>query len=140
MLRRAIPIPFALAGLMLMAVSSSSFAQSNGGTFTVTYEQVADDCDGDGLDLAPGAVVLQGTDAKLVVKIAGVAPMQGRRAADGKFRAQAQGPGAKPDLRGKYSVSGKTTRNSIEMVFIAQFYLGKRPLCTQSWSVSGTRK
>ncbi|HUH04956.1 MAG TPA: hypothetical protein VML75_23320 [Kofleriaceae bacterium] len=140
MLRRATPLQFALAGLILMAASSVALAQNNGGTFTVTYEQVADDCDGDGLALAPGVIALQGTDAKLVVKIAGVVPLQGRRAADGKFKAQAQGPGAKPDLNGKYSVSGKTTRNSIEMVFIAQFYRGKRPLCTQSWSVSGTRK
>lgn len=140
MLRRVTPIHFVLAGLLLMAASSVSFAQSNGGTFTVKYEQVADDCDGDGLELAPGVVVLQGTDAKMVVKIAGVVPMQGRRASDGKFKAQAKGPGAKPDIAGKYSVSGKTTRDAMEMVFIAQFYRGKRPLCTQSWTVSGTRK
>lgn len=140
MLRRTIPIRLALVGTMLLAGGSVALAQPASGNYNVKYEQVADDCDGDGLTLAPGTITLDGDDAKLEVRIPSVTPMKGRRTADGKFKAQAQGPGAKPDLRGKYSVSGKTTRDSIEMVFIAQFYRGKRPLCTQSWTVSGARK
>ena len=129
-----------LAGVVLLGGTSIAAAQGNG-SYSVKYEQVADDCEGDGLTLGAGAAVaVSGANDKLVVTIAGVTPMRGRRAADGQFKALSQGPGAKPDLRGKYSVSGKTVRDSIEMVFIAQFYRGKRPLCTQSWTVSGARK
>jgi hypothetical protein len=128
-----------LASAILLGFASSADAQPTSGTYQVKYEAVADDCDGEGLTLSAGAARVQSDSGKLTLSLDGVAPMKGRQAADGQFKAQAQGAGAKPDLRGKYSASGKTVRDSLEMVFIAQFYRGKRPLCTQSWTVSGTR-
>ena len=42
-------------------------------------------------------------------------------------------------LDGKFSVAGRVADGSLQLVFIAEYYVKQKPLCTQSWNVTGKR-
>jgi hypothetical protein len=133
-----------LAGAALLFASApDADAQGRDTTiFAVTYQQVANDCGDKGMTLKSGEVRLVRLGGKRIqIRIPGVEPMKGAQSGSrGKFSAQSQGKGVKPGLDAKYSARGKAAKGSIQMVFIAEFYQGKKPLCTQSWSARGARK
>jgi hypothetical protein len=66
--------------------------------------------------------------------------MNGTAGKRGNFKARAKrGRTGVAGLEGKFSIAGNIKSRSIEFVFIAEYFKGKSPLCTQSWKGSGTR-
>ncbi len=124
-----------------LALLSRSARADEASTYQVTYLQVANDCTKDGLSLSRGAVeVKSGAKDSLTVAVPGVPVMKGTRTASGKFKAESRGATDRPGVQGKFSSSGRVSKGSLQMVFIVEFYRGKRPLCTQSWSATGKSK
>ncbi|HTM19159.1 MAG TPA: hypothetical protein VL172_01580 [Kofleriaceae bacterium] len=123
--------------LVVVAVGGVAHAQPRAGSYEVSYQAVADDCAGQGMSLAKGTVSLsQPRDSQLEVDIAGAGKLSGTRNANGRFKAQ--GPGSPAgDLTVRLSVSGRAGADDIQLIFIAEFYRGKKPVCTQSWSGQG---
>lgn len=130
---------FALLALLLIGAPEAA-AQSQSATFAVSYTEVANDCGDNAMTLRAGEVTLEQGAKDITVRVPGVPPMSGTQSARGKFKAQARGDSKRPGIKARYSASGKVAKGALQMVFIAEYYQGKRPLCTQSWSAQGTRK
>jgi len=127
--------------LLALGIAGSALAQpraSERSTYEVSYQSVADDCAGQGMTLARGQVTLRQTGEQIELEVAGAGTLSGTRGAQGRFKAQGKGA-LRGDLESRLSVSGRAD-GQIQMIFIAEFYRGKKPVCTQSWSGQGRRK
>jgi len=134
------PRPWSIVLASVVAVAGTALAAGGGSaSYEVRYQQVADDCNGQGMTLEQGEVsVRQGAADDIEVALAGVGTLKGTRSANGRFKAQGVGS-PRGDLTAHLSASGRAG-DAIQMIFIAEFYRGKKPLCTQSWSGQGRRK
>jgi hypothetical protein len=127
-----------LAGIAVTA--GLALAQPRGGSsYDVTYQSVADDCSGQGMSMSKGLVTLSQTGDRVTVNLAGAGSLTGSKNANGRFKAQGAGAPA-GELEARLSVSGRAGADEIQLIFIAEFYRGKKPVCTQSWSGQGRRR
>jgi hypothetical protein len=111
-----------------------------GGTYDVKYDEVSNNCTNVGQSFTRGTVKI---DLKkgLVVNIDLVPIMQGSEPKAGKLKATSKlGPSVIQGLDGKYSVAGRVDDGVLQLVFVAEYYVKGKPLCTQSWNVSGLRQ
>lgn len=130
-----------------IATPATAFAQAApdegaAGTYEVTYAEVSNNCTEGAVALKSGSLTVVVTGGKLAVEIAGVPRMVGNAAKGGKIKAQSEADPSKSDRPGgKFSVGGKVDgTGSIRLVLDAEHYAGKKPICTQSWSVTGRKK
>ena len=127
--------------LVLIAVPASSQAQETTltGSFASTFTVVADNCgDEMGMTMERANVVISRQDQVLSIKLSKVPDMKGKVGRHGKLRAQSSGP-TEAGIRGRYSLSGRISGQSLQAVLIAEYFKGDKPQCTQSWSVAGKR-
>jgi hypothetical protein len=113
------------------------------GTFEVKYEEVANNCTAanTGISMARGTLSVSKKAKMLVVDIERFPTMQGSQAKGGKLRAASKiGPSPIQGADVKASIAGRVDDGVISVVFVAEYYVGKKPLCTQSWNVSGVRQ
>ena len=131
-----------LAILVLIGFAGSAAAEPGdvAGTYTVTFANVANNCHEDALKLERSRLTLETRgDDRLVARIPGVAAMTGTERQGGQFRADVRSGATEIEgTRARYSVAGRVRGGDIQLVFIAEYYRGDRPLCTQSWSGSGS--
>jgi hypothetical protein len=67
--------------------------------------------------------------------------MKGATSKGGKFNAKAKKGGtAIQGVDGKFSVTGTVKDGVLQLVLVAEYYNGEKPLCTQSWNASGLEK
>jgi hypothetical protein len=130
-----------------IATPATAFAQAApdegaAGTYEVTYAEVSNNCTEGAVALKSGSLTVVVTGGKLAVEVAGVPRMVGNAAKGGKIKAQSEADPSKSDRPGgKFSVGGKVDgTGSIRLVLDAEHYAGKKPTCTQSWSVTGRKK
>jgi hypothetical protein len=113
-----------------------------GGEYDVKYDEVANNCTDVGMNLARGTVKLttKGKDG-LVIDIERMPVMSGSISKSRKFKAASKLERTSiQGLDGKFSSAGRVEDGVIQIVLIAEYYADKKPLCTQSWNVSGIRK
>lgn len=137
---RAIATAFAAAAFALcFAAEAGAQGRSAqvGGTYAASFEEVANNCDRKGKTLATASIRVQQSDRKVSLSIPRIPILEGRLGRRGKLRADT---GDRPSAEGRFSVSGRIERGELHMVLIAEYYDGDRPLCTQSWSVTGKKK
>jgi hypothetical protein len=128
------------AALALATLASPAAAAGDvGGSYEVVFTEVADNCDQEALTLARSPLVIDKRRAdQLVVRIPGVPAMTGSERRGGQFRAEVSSRHSPiAETRARYSVAGRVREGQIQLVFIAEFYRGERPLCTQSFSGAG---
>jgi hypothetical protein len=134
-----------------LATPATAFAQAGApspgdaaaaGTYEVTYAEVSNNCTDGAVSLKSGSLTVVVTGGKLAVEIGGIPRMVGNAAKGGKIKAQSEADPSKSDRPGgKFSVGGKIDgTGSIKLVLDAEHYAGKKPTCTQSWSVTGRKK
>jgi hypothetical protein len=126
--------------LALATFASPAAAEGDvGGSYEVVFTEVADNCDQDALTLARSPLFIDKRRAdQLVVRLPGVPAMTGSERRGGQFRAEVSSRHSPiPETRARYSVAGRVREGQIQLVFIAEFYRGDRPLCTQSFSGVG---
>ena len=138
-------LPAAVLGLALAAATASAQSRSApevAGTYEVKFEQVANNCSGVGMNLASARVVLdKGKGRSVSVTVPSVPIMTGRASPAGKFRASVKkGKTAIEGVDGRFSVAGRVEKGTVQFLFIAEYFRGARPLCTQSWNASGPRR
>jgi hypothetical protein len=131
----------ATVALLLLAVASPSRADDVAGTYDVKYEEVANNCAKTGMALARGKLRIRKEKNQLVVDIERIPLMSGSPNKSGAVRATSKiGPTAIEKVDGKFSVAGKADASTLELVFVAEYYVKGTALCTQSWNVTGARE
>lgn len=112
------------------------------GTYEVKFDQVANNCSKAGMSLSSATVdVSQPKERSVSVTIPAVPIMGGSVSRGGKFRAVAKrGKTAIQGVDGRFSVAGRVDKGTIQFLFIAEYFEGDKPLCTQSWNASGPRR
>ena len=116
----------------LLVGGGAASAQSRGaepvrvaGSYKATFSSVANNCDGVGMNISSAQVELhESAGRKVSVTIPAVPIMKGTVNRGGKFKASVK--------RGKTAI--------LQLLFIAEYFQGDKPLCTQSWNASGPRQ
>jgi hypothetical protein len=113
-----------LATLVIATGARLAHADDVVGSYEVKFEQVSHNCEHPLAYPLHGALKLELKGSELVVDIERTPLMVGKLAKNGKLSAASPRPGHTPvegmDMVGEYLASGK-------------------PLCTQTWNLSGTR-
>jgi hypothetical protein len=111
------------------------------GTYPSSFEKVIDNCQGNGMDLKSETVALAQTGKKLRVTIAALPSMAGKVSRGGKVRAELKrGETRRQGTRARYSLKGSVTSAKLQAVLIIEYYRNSKPLCTQSFKLSGDAK
>jgi hypothetical protein len=109
------------------------------GTYDVKYDEVSNNCTQTGMSFTRGTLTIE-TKKDIAVRIDLVPTMLGSEPRAGKLKAQSKlGPSVIQGLDGKFSVAGRVDDGVLQFVFVAEYYLKGKPLCTQSWNVSGVK-
>jgi hypothetical protein len=135
-----------VAALALLGAAGTSAAQGKaeqpiGGKYEVRFEEVQNSCSTTGMSLSRANIELTERARRVDVTIPMVPAMSGTVSKGGKFKARAKrGRTAIEGVEGSFSVAGRVSEGIIQLVFIAEYFKGKKPLCTQSWNASGVNK
>jgi hypothetical protein len=134
------------SALMFVALAviapTMAFAQPKiAGHYDIKFDEVANNCTTTGMNLSRASIELTQKGRFISVTIPMVPLMKGTMGKTGKFKAKAKrGKTAIQGVDGKFAVAGRVDDGLIQIVFIAEYFNGKRPLCTQSWNGSGVKK
>ena len=137
----------ATLAVILLASVGAAAAQSKDapprveGKYAARFDAVANNCSKAGMSLSSATVeVSQPKPRSVSVTIPAVPIMSGVVSRGGKFRAVAKrGKTAIQGVEGRFSVAGRVEKGTIQFLFIAEYFEGEKPLCTQSWNASGPR-
>lgn len=133
---------FAPVGARLAAGQSRQPAPRVAGKYSASFAEVSNNCSGVGMSLRDTTVELsQSGDRTVQVTVPSVPIMKGVVNRGGKFKAEARrGKTAIEGVDGRFSVAGRVDDKGIQLLFIAEYFRGARPMCTQSWNASGPRQ
>ena len=140
-------VQLATLAVILVASVGVAAAQSKDapprveGKYAARFDAVANNCSKAGMSLSSATVeVSQPKPRSVSVTIPAVPIMSGVVSRGGKFRAVAKrGKTAIQGVEGRFSVAGRVEKGTIQFLFIAEYFEGDKPLCTQSWNASGPR-
>jgi hypothetical protein len=129
-------------GLMVVAGAAPAYADDPAaGTFEAKFEQVANNCDHT-LSYAPSGIVkIEVKAGELQVDIERTPVMRGTPRHDGKVSAKSRlGHTPIAGMDGVFSVAGRiTAEGMLSLTLIGEYQASGKPLCTQSWTLSGLR-
>jgi hypothetical protein len=143
----------AILGIVLGIVGfgAPAFADS----YEVKFEQVSTNCEHPLSYPARGSIKIEikGDDLQVDIDrtplMVGKAPKTGPKVGPkvgpevGKISAKSPKPGHTPieGMDGSFSVAGRITDDGmVSLVMVGEYQTAGRPLCTQSWNLSGLRK
>ncbi|KAB2905518.1 MAG: hypothetical protein F9K40_06720 [Kofleriaceae bacterium] len=127
---------------MAAGTAHADQADAVAGRYEVKYEEVTSNCTNTGMAMLRGVFQIQKKKAQTVtVDIDRMPLMTGSAAKAGRVKATSKlGPTSIQGLDGRFSVAGTVNDDGVlQMVLVAEYYLNKKPYCTQSWNVSGVR-
>lgn len=120
---------------------NSAWAQENvSGRFSVSFEKVVNNCPVSNLELGGGSLTITTKGKVVEVKQAKIPLMSGPVGRRGKIRVDAQGPINPEGVHARFGLNGRISDNKLKGVFVAEYFKGEKPQCTQSWTVTGSRK
>lgn len=133
-----------LAGVFLTTgVLSAGVAHADiGGVYEVKYEEVSSNCTTTKLAYAPGPITLKAKGTQLIVDIDRTPEMIGASPKNGKISAKSKlGSTMIDGMKGVFSVAGRITpEGALYLVMTGEYSANGRPLCTQTWNVSGAKQ
>jgi hypothetical protein len=131
-----------------LAVGLASFAAAPAhadelaGAYDVKFEQVSTNCEHPLAYPSRGALKIEMKGSDLQVDIDRTPIMVGKPAKSGKLSAKSPKPGHTPieGMDGVFSVAGRITiEGMLSLVMVGEYQTAGKPLCTQSWNLSGLR-
>ena len=128
-------------GLAVLA-STPAYADELSGAYDVKFEQVSTNCEHPLAYPARGALKIDVKNGDVQVDIDRTPLMVGKPAKSGKLSAKSPKPGHTPieGMDGVFSVAGRiTVEGMLSLVMVGEYQTAGKPLCTQSWNVSGLR-
>jgi hypothetical protein len=134
-------IVVAVAGV-LGATAAPAFADDPVvGSYEAKFEQVANNCEHPVMYPQHGSIKIDVKGGDLQVDIERTPLMLGTPRKDGKVNAKSR-PGHTPiqGMDGVFTVAGRvTSEGMLQLSLIGEYQTSGKPLCTQSWSLSGLR-
>lgn len=136
----------ALLGLVVLAAAAPAYAEdvAVAGTYNVKFEQVSTNCSSSlNYPQSGGALKIDVKASELQVDIDRTPLMVGKVNKTGKVSAKSPKPGHTPieGMDGVFSVAGRVDpAGLIALVMVGEYQHDGKPLCTQSWNVSGLRQ
>jgi len=130
-----------LPGLLVLFAATPAFADING-TYDVKFEDVSTNCTTQKLTYKPQQISVKVKGNQVTVDIDRTPVMTGVPQKNGKVSAKSKAGETMIDgMKGVFSVAGKITNDgSLSVVMVGEYSTEQgKPLCTQSWNVSGPR-
>jgi hypothetical protein len=111
------------------------------GKFAARFDLVSSNCKETGMNLDRMSIELgEPSRGRVAVTMPMVPNMSGVVSRGGKFKAEARrGKAGIEGLEGQFSIAGRVEGETIQFLFIAEYYRAGKALCTQSWNASGPR-
>jgi hypothetical protein len=129
-------------GLALVAVAAPAYADDLAGSYDVKFEQSSTNCEHPLAYPQHGTLKIEVKGGDLQVDIERTPLMVGKTAKPGKISAKSPKPGHTPveGMDGVFSVAGRiTAEGMLALVMVGEYQTAGKPLCTQSWNLSGLR-
>ncbi|MCX5747820.1 MAG: hypothetical protein NT062_35600 [Proteobacteria bacterium] len=125
----------------VLSLGSIASAETILGTYEVKYEVSSNNCPNEFLKFARGDLKIAMKGALVAVDIERIPMMTGQPTKTGKITAKSKlGRTAVAGMEGVFQVAGRVQNGLLSLVFTGEYQTQGHPLCTQSWSISGTRK
>ena len=123
------------------AVASADASDALTGRYQVAFEQVTSNCQAGGVTIDKTTVVISKRAPGIAVEVPKVVTMTGTAARAGRLKAASKaGKTPATSLEGKFSIAGTIDdAGKLDAIFVAEFFSEGKPVCTQSWSATGTR-
>jgi len=124
---------------------TSGLAHADGpvtGSFEVKFEQIGNNCEHSIAYPPRGIIKIEVKGGDLQVDIERTPLMIGKARKDGKINAKSRpGHTAVEGMDGVFTVAGRVTPDDgmLSLTLIGEYQAGGKPLCTQSWSLSGLK-
>lgn len=131
-----------MLGLAVLATTAPAYADDVSGSYEVKFEQVSSNCEHPISYPQRGSLKIEVKGSDLQVDIERTPLMVGKSAKNGKISAKSPRPGHTPiqGMDGVFSVAGRvTSEGMLALVMIGEYQASGKPLCTQSWNLSGLR-
>ena len=127
--------------LGLLALAAPAHADDVVGSYEVKFEQLSTNCEHPVAYPQHGSIKIEVKGNDLQVDIERTPLMTGKPTTNGKVSAKSR-PGHTPieGMDGVFSVAGKVSAGGmLSLVMIGEYQAAGKPLCTQSWNLSGLR-
>ena len=124
---------------------TSGLAHADGpvtGSFEVKFEQIGNNCEHSIAYPPRGIIKIEVKGGDLQVDIERTPLMLGKPRKDGKINAKSRvGHTMVEGMDGVFTVAGRITPEDgmLSLTLIGEYQAGGKPLCTQSWSLSGLK-
>jgi hypothetical protein len=130
---------------LLGGAGGVAHAEQVAGTYDVKYETTANNCPTEYLKFARGDLKIEVKGNSMSIGIERVPMMTGLPSKVGKITAKSRPQGghtAVAGMDGVFSVAGRVQNGLLSLVFVGEYQTEKdhKPLCTQSWNITGVRK
>jgi hypothetical protein len=130
-------------GAGVLAVTAPAYADDITGAYEVKFEQVSTNCERPVGYPQHGTLKIEIKGGDVRVDIERTPLMVGKSAKpNNKISAKSPRPGHTPiqGMDGVFSVAGRVTpEGMLSLVMVGEYQAEGRPLCTQSWKISGLR-
>jgi len=139
---RTLSVSVAVASIVFTSIPLARAQDANvSGTYEVKYEEVSTNCGDRKLQYTPGKLKIEVKAKQLMVDIDRTPAMYGVPAPNGKVSAKSRsGDTMMGGMKGVFSVAGRITpEGQLHLVMVGEYSVDGKPLCTQSWNVSGPR-
>lgn len=134
--------PRAILGLAVVTAAAPAHADDSvAGAYDAKFEQVASNCEHPIAFPQRGSIKIDIKGGDLQVDIERTPLMLGTPRKDGKINAKSRlGHTPIQGMDGVFTVAGRITpEGMLSLSLIGEYQAGGKPLCTQSWNLSGLR-
>lgn len=131
-----------MLGAVLLATAGLAHADEPvTGAYEAKFEQIGNNCEHSIAYPARGVVKIDVKSGDLQVDIERTPLMLGKPRKDGKINAKSRvGHTAVEGMDGVFTIAGRITgEGMLSLTLIGEYQAGGKPLCTQSWSLSGLK-
>lgn len=133
---------YAVLGAVLLATAVPAYADDPAtGSYEAQFEQIGNNCEHSISFPQRGMVKIEIKSGDLQVDIERTPLMIGKPRKDGKVNAKSRpGHTAVKGMDGVFTVAGRvTSEGMLSLTLIGEYQAGGKPLCTQSWTLSGQK-
>jgi hypothetical protein len=129
-------------GSVLLATAVPAYADDPAtGSYEAKFEQIGNNCEHSVTYPQRSVVKIDVKGGDLQVDIERTPLMVGKPRKDGKINAKSRpGHTAVEGMDGVFTVAGRvTSEGMLSLTLIGEYQAGGKPLCTQSWTLSGLK-